>query len=99
MVCEVCRGACPARAGTVTEIRDQYGDDDPAGGHENGVFVLHDDGTVAIYLHMAEDGVLVDVGDTVEVGQVVGLVGTSGTDVAHPSLHMSKMSPSAPPPR
>jgi len=72
-----------ARAGTVTEIRDQYGDDDPAGGHENGVFVLHDDGTMAIYLHMAEDGVLVDVGDTVDVGQVVGLVGTSGTDVAH----------------
>ena len=72
-----------ARSGTVTEIRDQYGDDDRTGGHENGAFVLHHDGTMAIYLHMASDGVLVDVGDTVTTGQVIGLVGTTGTRVPH----------------
>ncbi len=72
-----------ARRGVVTEIRDQYRDDDSAGGHENGVFVLHEDGTMALYLHMSEDGVLVDVGDEVETGQVIGLVGTTGTAVPH----------------
>lgn len=72
-----------ARGGTVTEIRDQYRDDDRSGGHENGVFVLHDDGTMAIYLHMSEDGVMVEVGDAVTVGQILGLVGTTGTAVPH----------------
>lgn len=72
-----------ARSGVVTEIRDQYSDDDRAGGHENGLFVLHDDGTIAMYLHMSEDGVLVDVGDEVTTGDVIGLVGTTGTAVPH----------------
>ena len=72
-----------ARSGVVTEIRDQYRDDDRTGGHENGVFVLHEDGTMALYLHMSEDGVLVEVGDEVETGQVIGLVGTTGTAVPH----------------
>lgn len=72
-----------ARGGAVTEIRDQYSDNDRAGGHENGVFVLHEDGTMAMYLHMSEEGVLVEVGDEVETGQVIGLVGTTGTAVSH----------------
>lgn len=72
-----------ARSGIVTETRDQYSDDDPTGGHENGVFVLHDDGTMAIYLHLSENGVLVDVGDNVTTGQVIGLVGTTGTSTPH----------------
>jgi len=74
-----------ARGGSVTEIRDQYEDDDATGGHENGVYVLHDDGTMALYLHMSADGVLVAVGDEVTTGQVIGLVGTTGT--ATPHLH------------
>jgi murein DD-endopeptidase MepM/ murein hydrolase activator NlpD len=72
-----------ARGGLVTETRTQYSDDDRTGGHENGVFVLHDDGTMATYLHMGEDGVLVDVDDTVTVGTPIGLVGTTGTSVPH----------------
>ena len=72
-----------ARSGVVTEIRDQYGDDDRTGGHENGVYVLHDDGTMALYLHLSGDGVLVAVGDEVANGQVIGLVGTTGTSVPH----------------
>lgn len=67
----------------VTEIRDHYRDDDPTGGHENGAYVLHEDGTMALYLHMSEDGVLVDVGDEVRTGEVIGLVGTTGTSVPH----------------
>lgn len=72
-----------ARSGVVTEIRDHYRDDDPTGGHENGAYVLHEDGTMALYLHMSEDGVLVDVGDEVRTGEVIGLVGTTGTSVPH----------------
>jgi murein DD-endopeptidase MepM/ murein hydrolase activator NlpD len=72
-----------ARDGRVVEMRDQYSDDDRTGGHKNGVFVLHDDGTMASYLHMSEEGVFVAVGDEVEIGQVLGLVGTTGTDVTH----------------
>jgi murein DD-endopeptidase MepM/ murein hydrolase activator NlpD len=76
-----------ARAGTVSERRDQYSDDDRRGGHENGVFVVHDDGTMAAYLHMREEGVLVDVGDEVAAGDVIGFVGTSGTAPDNPHLH------------
>ena len=76
-----------ARAGTVTESRDHYRDDEAVGGHENGVFVVHDDGTMAVYLHMSEEGVFVDVGDEVKAGDVIGLVGTSGTSPNNPHLH------------
>ena len=76
-----------ARAGTVVEARDQYGDDEAIGGRENGVFILHDDGTMAAYLHMSEGGVLVDVDDEVEAGDVIGVVGTSGTSPDNPHLH------------
>jgi murein DD-endopeptidase MepM/ murein hydrolase activator NlpD len=76
-----------ARAGTVTESRDQYRDDEAVGGHENGVFVVHDDGTMAAYLHMSEEGVFVEVGDEVKAGDVIGLVGTSGTSPDNPHLH------------
>ena len=72
-----------ARSGVVTEIRDQYRDDDRTGGHENGVYVLHDDKTMAAYLHMSEGGVLVEVGDEVDTGDVIGLVGTTGTPIPH----------------
>ena len=76
-----------ARDGRVVEMRDQYSDDDRTGGHENGVFVLHEDGTMAAYLHFTEAGVFVEVGDEVVAGEVLGLVGTSGTSPTNPHLH------------
>lgn len=76
-----------ARAGKVTEVRDQYRDDEAVGGHENGVYIVHNDGTMAAYLHMSKDGVLVDVGDEVAAGDALGLVGTSGTAPDNPHLH------------
>ena len=76
-----------ARSGEVTEIRTEYRDEDPAGGHENGVYILHDDGTMAAYLHLRHGGVFVDVGDEIAVGQVVGEVGTTGTSQQNPHLH------------
>jgi murein DD-endopeptidase MepM/ murein hydrolase activator NlpD len=76
-----------ARDGTVLEIKDQYGDNEAIGGHENGAYIGHDDGTMAGYLHFSEGGVLVEVGDEVTTGQVIGLVGTSGTSKDNPHLH------------
>lgn len=74
-----------ARPGTVTEIRNEFSDADRIGGHENGVFVRHDDGTMATYLHFEQGGVVVAVGDEVRSGEVLGTIGTSGT--ADPHLH------------
>ena len=76
-----------ARAGDVTEIRTEYRDEDTNGGHENGVYILHDDGTMAAYLHLRSGGVFVDVGDEITVGQVIGEVGTTGTSPHNPHLH------------
>jgi murein DD-endopeptidase MepM/ murein hydrolase activator NlpD len=76
-----------ARDGTVLEIKDQFADDEAVGGHENGAYIGHNDGTMAAYLHFSEEGMLVGVGDEVAAGQVIGLVGTSGTSKDNPHLH------------
>lgn len=52
------------------------------------VVVEHTDGTSTAYNHMEADGVLVEVGDEVEAGDVVGLVGSSGRSTG-PHLHFS----------
>lgn len=70
------------------ERRDRYSDDQSTGGRENGVFVVHEDGTMAADIHMSERGVFADVGDEAEAGDVLGLVGTSGTARNDPHLHV-----------
>jgi murein DD-endopeptidase MepM/ murein hydrolase activator NlpD len=76
-----------ARDGTVVEARDHHSDEDSSGGHENGAYILHDDGTLAAYLHFAQGEVRVELDDTVITGQVIGLIGTSGTSRQNPHLH------------
>lgn len=44
----------------------------------NYVSILHDDGTIADYAHLKENGALVNIGDQVERGQVIGLNGDTG---------------------
>jgi len=68
-----------ARGGTVAVVVEQYADDDHEFGHENLVFLSHDDGTFTLYFHLARNGALVDVGDGVRVGAPIGIVGTSGS--------------------
>ncbi|CAN5825141.1 M23 family metallopeptidase [soil metagenome] len=52
----------------------------------NYIIIRHDDKTQAGYWHLKKDGVLVNVGDTVNQGQLIGLSGRTGY-AAFPHLH------------
>ncbi|MEK9722514.1 MAG: M23 family metallopeptidase, partial [Rhodospirillaceae bacterium] len=50
----------------------------------NFIWIAHDDGTYAWYLHLMKDGVAVKRGDTVKTGQLIGHAGDTGkTDGPH----------------
>lgn len=80
---------CAARAGVVIGAR---GDSDKGGlkpenmSDGNHISVRHYDGSVAHYWHLIKDGVLVNVGDTITKGQLIGLTGNTGYS-AFPHLH------------
>jgi hypothetical protein len=52
----------------------------------NLVVIQHDDGTYAMYVHLAQDGVKVKVGERVEEGQAIALSGNTGYS-GTPHLH------------
>lgn len=74
-----------ARAGVVVELREHWPGDNRIGGHENMVSLQHDDETIAVYIHLQQDGVDVELGDTVTKGGHLGWSGKSGdtNGVAH----------------
>jgi murein DD-endopeptidase MepM/ murein hydrolase activator NlpD len=80
---------CAAREGVVAAIRK---DSDKGGlkpenlSDGNYIVIDHNDGTVAWYWHFQKDGVLVNVGDSVKTGQLIGLSGNTGYS-AFPHLH------------
>src|SRR5829696_1981122 len=47
-------------------------------GKGNGITIKHNDGTYAHYWHLQYNGALVNVGDTVQQGQLIGLSGSTG---------------------
>lgn len=50
----------------------------------NKIYILHEDGTMAHYVHLDYEGALVDVGDTVEANQPIGISGMTGfTTIPH----------------
>lgn len=73
-----------ARAGTVASVVD----DQPSagGGPGNRLSIDHEDGTSALYMHSPRNGILVKVGDRVEQGDTLGVVGRSGL-AGYPHLH------------
>lgn len=80
---------CAARSGIVTAVRK---DSDKGGlkpenlSDGNYIFIQHDDGSVANYWHFQKEGVLVNIGDSVKTGQLIGFSGNTGYS-AFPHLH------------
>lgn len=74
------------RTGTVVRVQESYFDGDNVFGHENHVFVQHDDGTVARYFHLTNGGARVAVGDQIAQGWQIGLSGHTGNS-SGPHLH------------
>lgn len=75
-----------ARAGTVVVAVDGYAENNDTPGQENYLVIEHDDGSVAAYFHLTEDGVDVEVGDFVRAGDTVARSGNTG-DSSEPHLH------------
>ncbi len=78
-----------ARSGVVMYVKETYTEGGLAkkyASRGNGIRIQHDDGTYAHYWHLQFNGALVDVGDTVLQGQVIGLSGNTGFS-AFPHLH------------
>ena len=80
-----------ARGGTVARLEESHSIgcwEDGCGKYANFVVILHDDGTTGEYYHLSQDGVLVEMGDTVRAGQRIALSGNTGhTTVPH--LHFA----------
>jgi len=80
-----------ARSGVVARVEDSNSKgcwDDGCGQFANFIVVLHDDGTTGEYYHLDKDGVLVNVGDTVARGQLIGASGNTG-HTTMPHLHFA----------
>jgi hypothetical protein len=81
-----------AREGVVMQVENNF---DKAGlslekfgGRANFVRIVHDDGTMALYAHLQEGGVLVRPGQHVQAGQQIGLSGNTGFTTG-PHLHFA----------
>lgn len=75
-----------ARAGQVIFVEESNSDHDHGTDKANVVIVQHEDGTYGRYIHLTEDGALVEVGQSVGQGDPIGLSGSSG-DPGLPHLH------------
>lgn len=82
-------GVCAARGGVVVYVKESAtrgGVGKRYVGTENGITIRHSDSTFAHYLHLRHNGALVNVGDTVRQGQLIGYSGSTGFS-AFPHLH------------
>jgi murein DD-endopeptidase MepM/ murein hydrolase activator NlpD len=80
-----------ARGGVVEGLEAGQGatpEEEPSSYEGNFVRVRHDDGTIAIYAHLAPHSAAVALGEAVRAGQLLARSGASG-DVSEPQLHFA----------
>ncbi len=78
-----------ARGGTVGFVsvnNKKGGDNEDYLQQANKIMVCHNDGTIAVYAHLRHKGALVDVGEQVYAGEVIGFSGNTGFSTT-PHLH------------
>ena len=78
-----------ARGGVVTRVKedgDKGGLDRNLRQYGNSIIINHNDNTRAGYWHLQYNGIVVNVGDTVKQGQLIGYSGKTGYS-ASPHLH------------
>jgi murein DD-endopeptidase MepM/ murein hydrolase activator NlpD len=86
-----------ARSGVVVRLKE---DSDKGGwskknlSRANYVIIQHSDGTRSGYWHLQQNGVLVNLGDSVKVGQLIALSGRTGY-AAMPHLHFMVWKPTS----
>lgn len=82
---------CAARGGVVVEVVDNNYKHCPTQEclqYNNYILIYHNDGTFAEYTHIKKGGSLVQIGDEVEIGQLIALSGNVGYTTG-PHLHFS----------
>jgi hypothetical protein len=83
------RDIVAAAPGMVTHVHDGEFDrctTGDCGGFGNNVRIQHADGKITIYAHLMQWSILVEEGQTVECGQLLGQMGSSGNSTG-PHLH------------
>ena len=75
-----------SRSGQVINVEDFYDNHSFDNYKTNFILIEHDDGTIAAYIHLSPTGALVNVGDHVKQGQLIGISGQSGYAI-DPHLH------------
>ncbi|AHC16814.1 M23 family metallopeptidase [Salinispira pacifica] len=78
-----------ARSGLVVEVKEDSnigGRSVNYGRHGNYILIMHEDGTFGNYVHLKQNGALVEVGQEVEQGEQIGLSGNTGRS-SGPHLH------------
>lgn len=80
-----------ARGGVAARIEESNSRgcwEDGCGRYANFIVILHSDGTTGEYYHLAQNGALVEAGDRVRQGQLIGYSGNTG-HTTMPHLHFA----------